>query len=277
MSKLKVPNYIGITDFTDRSQVDDMLVALDIIDVNRPVYQLGVGVMMSYKTLHGLASRFDGVFPPKESVAEIFTTHPLAYNVLHYADYQGIDILDSLIQVVNFSGPNLRAIQLDMIWPNSDDIREFKKLYPHINVIIQINSHALNLVDCDPLKLVTKLQDYGDDTIDGVLLDMSMGRGLPMSWLKLLPYLAAINNSCPDIQLIVAGGLGPQSLHLVEPLIKCFVPKIGIDAQGKLIKEVPQIKGESYEFMRDGLTSGVYFFKLSSFENSGSYQRVVFD
>jgi len=49
------------------------------------------------------------------------------------------------------------------------------------------------------------------------------------------------------------------------------------DAQGKLIKEVPQIKGESYEFMRDGLTSGVYFFKLSSFENSGSYQRVVFD
>ncbi|NCN07922.1 hypothetical protein GW933_04560 [Candidatus Falkowbacteria bacterium] len=266
MSKLKVPNYIGITDFTDRSQVDDMLVALDIIDVNRPVYQLGVGVMMSYKTLHGLASRFDGVFPPKESVAEIFTTHPLAYNVLHYADYQGIDILDSLIQVVNFSGPNLRAIQLDMIWPNSDDIREFKKLYPHINVIIQINSHALNLVDCDPLKLVTKLQDYGDDTIDGVLLDMSMGRGLPMSWLKLLPYLAAINNSCPDIQLIVAGGLGPQSLHLVEPLIKCFVPKIGIDAQGKLRPSGSYLEPINWEMAKEYLILAVKMFQSNIFK-----------
>ena len=37
----------------------------------------------------------------------------------------------------------------------------------------------------------------------------------------------------PGMGVVCAGGLGPESLHLVEPLVRDY-PMISIDAQGKL-------------------------------------------
>lgn len=49
----------------------------------------------------------------------------------------------------------------------------------------------------------------------------------------LLPFARAVKRRFPQFGLVAAGGLGPDTMHLVEPLIKEF-PDLSIDAQGKL-------------------------------------------
>ena len=254
------PNaYVGITDFEDKSQVEAMLAVFREASSGRFVRKLGVGVMMSRKTLNDLPSKFSQVFPNKERIAEIFSTDSSAYNILHYADYAGIDVLKNLTEAVKWGGPNLHAIQLDMVWPETEVIRQFKELYPQIQLIIQINSSALEKIVYKIFVLITCLDQYSP-FLDGVLLDMSMGRGLPMSWLDLLPYLAAINAFLPDLELVVAGGLGPNSLELVKPLVDCFVPEISIDAQGQLRPSGSALEPVDWQMARNYLAGAVKIF-----------------
>lgn len=49
----------------------------------------------------------------------------------------------------------------------------------------------------------------------------------------LIPFVRAIRQSFPCLGVTVAGGLGPDSMCLVEPLVRKF-PGISIDARGKL-------------------------------------------
>mgnify|MGYP001612476946 CR=1 FL=1 len=234
MSRNSIDPYIGITDFTDKSQVEAMLAVLKRVSSKHLIRKLGVGVMMSRKTLNGLPSRFSEVFPAKEKIADIFVDDPLAYNVLHYADYEGIDVLENLTKAVKWGGPNLHAIQLDMIWPDCMSILKFKwGGQSQIDLILQINPSAMKQVNYETRCLADSLDVYHEE-LSAVLLDMSMGQGKPMSWLDLLPHLAYLNQRNPGLGLAVAGGLGPDSLNLVKPLVDCFVPEISIDAQGKL-------------------------------------------
>lgn len=224
--------YIGITDFMTSDQVRQML---EVLRENRQLYwkrRLGVGVMMSWKTLHDQPTKWTSAFPKKEAIADIFVSDADAYNVLHYADYDGHPVLENLELVRACGGRHLNAIQLDMIWPDPRDIQEFHSRHSEVGIIVQANAKALEAVGDDPTALVARLKDYGD-SIACVLLDKSMGRGLGMDAASLLPFARAIVDKLPTLAIAAAGGLGPDTLHLADPLIAEF-PGISLDAQGRL-------------------------------------------
>lgn len=226
--------YIGITDFENAAQVTAMakvLTANSGVDKER---QLMVGIMMSRKTLLDLPTKWTDVWPNKDELSSIFVSHHRVLNTLHYADFDGVDVLMNLVRAMTYGGFDLDAVQLDMIWPPVDDIFSFCDVRPDLQVILQINSIALAMADNDPVKVVEWLSDYSG-AFSHVLLDKSMGRGKGMDAQALLPYLRAIRSRIPDLGLAVAGGLGPDTLHLVEPIIEEF-PDISIDAQGQLRK-----------------------------------------
>jgi hypothetical protein len=224
--------YIGITDFMNSDQVWKMRkVYLDNIKPEQK-RRLHVGVMMSYKTLHDMPSRFTDAFPKKTDIKSIFT-YPDVMNCLHYADYEGVDVHGSLVQAISFGGAGLNALQLDMVWPKCDCISgALEEFGQNIAVILQIGVKAFECVKSDPAELVQRLRDY-EGIVNYVLLDKSAGQGLGMDAHGLLPFAAAIREHIPTMSLAVAGGLGPTTMHLVEPLSKEF-PDISIDAQGKL-------------------------------------------
>lgn len=226
--------YIGITDFMTAQQVDDTLHWMNVNRVESPIPRaLGVGVMMSYKTLNGIKTQWSEAFPKKQDVASIFIKHPKAYNVLHYADMEGIDLLTNLEQARFFGGSNLHAMQLDMVWPDSREVYRFKQSNRDIDLILQIGTKAFELVGNDPEKFLMKLDEYGE-SLEAVLLDKSMGKGLGMDAQALLPFVRAITDRFGNnIRIVVAGGLGPNSIDLVEPIAREF-PLISIDAQGRL-------------------------------------------
>ena len=126
----------------------------------------------------------------------------------------------------------MHAVQLDLIWPTCYKILEFRWHHPEIKIILQVGAKAFEAIDHNQDWLVSRLKNYGP-AIDYVLLDKSGGRGLGMDVEGLRPYLRAIRDAGLTIGLAVAGGLGPDTMHLVEPLIPEF-PDLSWDAQGKL-------------------------------------------
>ena len=232
----RFPYYISITDFTSPEQVWNMLsVFRNNSKPGREVhYKLGVGVMTSYKRLNDLPTKWSTAFPPKERIADIFVSNGRStdywlFNTLHYADYEGIDVLNNLLKATELGGKNMNALQLDMIWPEPKILLEYRQKHPNIQIIIQANSIALDQVNNDPDKLVARLLSYGE-SLDYVLLDKSMGRGLGMD-AQVLEAFVKIINPRTSLEVTVAGGLGPDTLHLLGPLVHYVV---SIDAQGRL-------------------------------------------
>ncbi len=225
--------YIGITNFTSGQQVNKMMAVLAEHLPQHLTHQLHVGVMMSWKTLHGIPSRWSQVFPAKERLAGIFWSS-LAYNCLHYADMDNNPgLANSLTEALSWCGDTIHAIQLDMIWPDPQEIAKgVEASGKNVEVILQLGNAALAAVGNDPQQLVQRLTDYAG-VIDRVLLDKSMGRGLPMDTQALLPFALAIRQQLPHIGIGVAGGLGPKTVHIAQPIIKA-IPQVSLDAQGQL-------------------------------------------
>lgn len=225
---MRVP-YIGITDFMNYDQVLRIEGALAALPQRR---RLHVGVMMSYKTLHGLPTKWTNAFPPNADIAGIFQS-PDAMNCLHYADYDAVDVADSLTRAIAHGGPGMNALQLDMVWPDPDAVASaLCRSDKNIDLVLQVGKNAIEAAHHSPRIVVERIREY-EGLPAYVLLDKSMGRGLGMDAEGLRPFARAIAEAFPYMGIVVAGGLGPYTVRLVEPLLAEF-PNISIDAQGQL-------------------------------------------
>lgn len=227
--------YISITDFMGPQQVHVMR---DVLKNTGSSHKLGVGVMMSYKTLHGLPTKWTNAFPKNQDIADIFLHNADVFNVLHYADYNGESTGLDYVAGLSWCGINVDAIQFDMIWPNVEDLcyvaYDAAKKRRSVEIILQVGSNAMDDAGNDPRNVVERISRYyHENCLDRVLLDKSMGKGQPMNAEILLPYLHEIRAHFPDLDIVVAGGLGPETMHLVEPILREF-PDVSIDAQGRL-------------------------------------------
>lgn len=226
--------YIGITDFTSFEQVTKMLELFRRHKPSGSQRVLHIGVMMSFKTLNGIETRWSKAFPLKETIADIFRPNDDdVYYCLHYADYDHDTKFTDLAQGLEYAGPFVHAIQLDMPWPDprvvANGVHVSRK---QIEVILQVGKNAIEEVNNDPAEVVRRLEDY-EGVIHRVLLDKSMGRGLGMDANGLIPFARAIRESFPTLGIGAAGGLGPETIQLVAPLVAVF-SDLSIDAQGRL-------------------------------------------
>ncbi|MFA5000724.1 MAG: hypothetical protein WC531_00645 [Candidatus Paceibacterota bacterium] len=223
--------YIGITDFLTYEQVKRMLRAFKAHRSKKSRRRLHVGVMMSRKTLRGLETKGSQAFPPKETIDSIFSSDEVM-NCLHYADYgYDPDLGKNLSEAIGYGGIGINALQLDMVWPDPGQIAHgVHTSRKQLEIILQIGERALDEAGNDPIATVERLQDY-EGVIHHVLLDKSMGRGLGMDAVGLIPFAWAIKESFPTLGLGAADGLGPNTVQLVKPLLQAF-PDLSM--QGKL-------------------------------------------
>ncbi len=228
--------YIGICDVASSDQIRYLLQYF----LEDSSHCLMAGVMMSRKTLYGLPTKWADIFPKKETIKDIFSfSDPRLMNTIHYADYEVGDERDRSLRLTlecveeNYGGPHLDAIQLDMIWPSTRELIRFRHSSP-TQVVLQVGEKAMAMCGDDPIKVCERLNDYGK-TIDYVLFDKSMGKGKGMDASLLATYVGALASDCPHLLPAVAGGIGPSSMHLVEPLMRAY-PSISMDMQSKVRK-----------------------------------------
>lgn len=226
--------WIGITDFMNQDEVRDMLEIFSYLVSEKPEmrHKLMVGVMMSYKTLRGERTRWAEIFPPKETIADIFLRHKHALNTLHYVDYEGIDVSNALSEAITLGGMAINAIQLDMIWPDPDKIVTAVAGKKGLSVILQVGVPAFAQASNNPREMIARLREYYG-VIDAVLFDRSMGQGRLMDPATLLAYVTAVYEEIPTLRVSLAGGLGPGTVQVMTTLVRKF-PDISMDAQSRL-------------------------------------------
>ncbi len=227
----KLGTYVGICDFMTQTEVFAMLdffAKYKSSDV-----QLMIGTMTSFKVLNKKETKWADVFPQIESLKHIFSSlNPKAINCIHYADYENNPgLAKTLDKVVRYCGYNLDSIQLDMVWPNHHQLRMFVKKHK-LPVVLQVSKKSMEFCSNSPANVAEKIKEDYSNIISHVLLDCSMGKGIPIDVSAMIPYIEAIQKTTPDIGITVAGGLGPDTVHEVQPLIEQY--NVSIDAQSKL-------------------------------------------
>jgi hypothetical protein len=203
---------------------------------------------MSSKTLAGKTEKWPGRYPKKEAVADIFVDDPRALNLIHYNTDDRETLERQLVEIAKLVGPDkFDGFQLNIAWPDPRDIRNFQHqrygLYPDKFVVLQMGSKTMQAMS--PKTFRTALYCSYDHRsccswiLDAILIDPSGGEGKPLDTAREAEYLREIRAFSGPISIGIAGGLGPDTLHLAEPLIHEF-SDLSIDAEGRL--RTPQPK-----------------------------------
>lgn len=242
------PSYIGVCDVPSRRLA--MALFHDFIKHNtNPRRKFMVGVMTHPIVLNPdlpvpepVRREISQTFPKRDSLARGFIDDPRVLNTIHYADLYGPkgprgaqeapNILGNLESCVRYGGKSLNAIQLDVTWPKPAELKDFRARHPEISLVLQVGRFSLKTCNNDPQEIVNRLREYGN-SVDYILLDMSMGKGKAMASAILLPLLRLVKSELPNLGLAVAGGLGPERSRELEQVAREF-PDVSIDTQGRV-------------------------------------------
>lgn len=228
--------YIGITGFTHSIEVQACL-SLMKSDNNR---RLMVGVLATHKTLRGLPTspRWAAQMPDISDIPKLFVDHPKALNLVHYSTEEGKEntVGEDLWNLSrdDISGPHFHGFQLNIAWPSVVVLERYRRAFGAKQyIVLQIGEKAKQICNNNLAMIIQKLHPYVG-LVDAILLDPSSGRGTPFDPTVAYELLTAIRSDFNDhFDLGVAGGLGPDTLNLIEPLVGSF-PLLNIDAQGQL-------------------------------------------
>lgn len=225
--------YIGVTGFTSPTEVKS---ALSVFPVSS-TRLLMVGVLVSWKSLRNipLKPRWQKQFPNPATIAEIFPNDSRVVNLIHFSTEEGQEssILADMLKIHEIAGPNFHGFQLNIPWPEIQVVEEYRKAVGNdYRLVLQIGQKAVEAVGGTPRGVIDMLSHYVG-VINNVLLDPSGGLGKPFDTERAREFLSAIAEQRWNLGLGVAGGLGPDSLNLVKPLVVEF-PILSIDAQSQL-------------------------------------------
>lgn len=211
---MATPLYVGVAGITSRAQADAVLAAIP------PGFprQVAIGVLASAKTLAG------GVCNPRSpapgTISEVFPDDPRALNLVHYfTRTTGDGLKEELCRAMAIGGINCHGLQLNIAWPDLDELQMFVAAYPAAwcpRVVLQLGPAALEAVDWNMHALVDRLREYVvERAISDVLLDVSAGTGRDFNDAKLISIVRALpilRAAYPDLGIVIAGGLSPRRL-----------------------------------------------------------------
>lgn len=228
------PPYVGITGFMSSQEITELVSRVP--EVLWGERQLMVGVLVSTKTMNGVPNKWPGRYPKIEQFKDIFTDDPRCLNLLHFNTDQPDRLATDMTSLMEASGPNCHGFQLNVPWPQIDQLTEFRQTYPGARVVLQLGSKALDDVTWDPDGLFRKLREYRlAKAMTDVLFDPSGGFGIYSSVEKAMPLLDQI--PCVTVSSAMgygfAGGLRAERLHRLMPLVKRH-KRISLDAEGQL-------------------------------------------
>jgi len=241
--------YIGVTGFMSRLEVRTLLVT---IPPSLGFRQLMVGVLVSEKTLSGRQNRWPHRYPKVEEVKQIFVRDQRVLNLIHFNTDTPPRLLDQMTQLVEIGGDHLHGLQLNVAWPDPEQIRKFREMFPEQKIVIQVGGSALKQIDHSPTQLVDRLRNY-HEIAEYFLLDPSGGLGKPFDpdWARLC--LETVWQAGVLLRPGIAGGLHCWNLNVLNHFWPSdYFQFLSIDAEGKLRDEHDDLDSRAvYEYVSE--------------------------
>lgn len=204
-----------------------------------------LGFLVSYKTLSGriVSNRR---YPPAREVPELLkATKGKVLTMIHYNS----KMVSSLSEQVDYLFKGIystglcRAMQLNIPWPDTDQVGEIMKKHPEMQIVLQLSQKAMD--GKTPQQVAKGVKRYGS-SISYTLIDPSGGRGIPFDLEHSVDVFSEVKSQCPDLMIGFAGGFDGTN---VAPRLKDIIQQTGekefcIDAEGGLRDKVSDAYGD---------------------------------
>lgn len=205
--------------------------------------QLMAGILVSRKTANGIPDRYPNRYPKPEALPALLqeaSRSSATLSLVHYNTDTPDNLLSECEKLIQVAGPNLQGLQLNLCWPHPALTQELHRRYPDFFITLQVGSQALQQFELrkngefcayEAIRMVVQVQQY-EDSIQGILLDPSGGRGETLQSARLLPLVQALTHRT-GLSVGVAGGLSGRTIGLLNNLPEAC-PYLSIDAEGRL-------------------------------------------
>jgi hypothetical protein len=120
-------------------------------------------------------------------------------------------------------------------WPSPSEIYLFAEAFPEMYLLLQIGSGAM--AEVGSMERFREAVGWYLPCLDAILIDPSGGKGEPLDAVKGAEYFRAVDEF--QLDLGIAGGLGPDTLDLLDPLIEEF-SDVSIDVEGRVRTPKPE-------------------------------------
>lgn len=228
--------YIGVTGIVTAEDVSALRDAWEPVKA-KTCRCLMAGVLVSSKTLHGVAVE-SRRYPSLEVAGDLLSDlAEFAWPVVHYNTRStGRDLLSEMVLLYDRL-EWMRGLQLNVVTPDRDALRDVRRQCASVEVILQVNRPSLILTESSPRRYATL---YSHPlVVDHALLDLSGGTGREVSpeWISEqigdMAYWESLG-----IRPGLAGGLGPGCGPLLERFADSVTPEVwravNVDAESRL-------------------------------------------
>jgi hypothetical protein len=232
---MKTKNYVGVTGFKTKEDVLHIAdVARNLGYPNDKTVMFGILCSSKYLDTPDVAGRLS---PPLNQTAEIAKRVPnWAIPMMHYHTKERA-FFNEVYRL--FSQNNLydscKAVQLNIDWPNLNDMSKIKNCFPALDIVLQIPKRATDGLSMNELQ--QKVSEYSEFA-DYALIDPSGGRGIDFDIEKGIETILAIDSVLPNTLIGIAGGFdGSNVRERLQQISNKYKKEFFIDAEGKLMTE----------------------------------------
>ncbi len=215
--------YIGITGFStpqEVNQVSKLYLKEGLPKDHTAMY----GIITSNKRIANPDTRGKSS-PSIGNIPSIVSAIPQwALPMLHYYNPENKGFSQELYQLMDVS--NCNAVQLNMKWPNIEEVTSLKEKINSFTFTLQLPQRAIEGNTHN--EIFHRLQDY-EAVANYTLLDLSGGKGIPFDIVRSKELLALIEEALPKTQLGIAGALNGENVH--HKLSSLQRSKLTCDAQ----------------------------------------------
>ncbi len=226
------PPYVGVTGITSPKEVKEILKIIPD-NLQRKVF---LGTLVSQMTLEGKKNNVPSRYPDMSIIPDVLVRDERIAHVIHFSPGQQELSIESLRKIARLGKENIDGIQLNALWPDPAVLSAFKKEYPSIKVILQVE--FIEDIQKKRQRTVGSIANHASryiGTVDYLLLDPSLGRHIPLNPNIILPYVRYFsrNEHAFHMHVSVAGGLSAKRIKALKPLLsEC--PTLSFDAESAL-------------------------------------------
>jgi phosphoribosylanthranilate isomerase len=225
---MKSKPYIGITGFTTKEEINTIYNQFlnnnySQIDSN---YTIMIGIISSNNRLKKLneGKRSPDINQLNE-ILKVVPKNPMP--AIHYFTRNPNNLASEIKQLYSYKEiyNNCQALQINLAWPDPNQIRKIKEEFKDMKIILQLPHKALDDI--------SRATDY-KNLADYCLIDPSGGLGKEITNVN-IELLNNLKQNLPNTILGIAGGLDQYNIRdIITKSNQIYKHNFSIDAEGRL-------------------------------------------